>query len=57
MFPTSSVVTAITTDRIREAETARRARPIEAEAPQRWRRRRSPRLLVLASFGAASRAR
>ena len=57
MFPTATVAQLITADRIREAAAARYASPVEAEVPQRWRRRRSPRLLVLATRGAASRAR
>jgi hypothetical protein len=43
MYPTSSVVTTVTTDRIREAESARRATRssiTESAAPRRSRRLR-----------------
>ena len=47
MFPTGTVVTAITTDRLREADTARLARRATDEQPRT--RRRPRRLRALAS--------
>jgi len=57
MYPTSSVVATITTDRIREAEAARRAnRNAEPAEPRRWRRRARP-LRSLAMHIASPRVR
>ena len=46
MFPTGTIVTLITQDRLREAENARLARRDPAEQPQRPRRARRIRALA-----------
>ena len=55
MFPASSLVTTIRTDRIREAETARLASQSNRAEPVEPRRRRRP--LVFATRGAVLRSR
>jgi hypothetical protein len=57
MFPASSLVTTITTDRIREAETARLASQSNRPEPAEPRCRRPRRPLVLATRGAVLRSR
>ncbi len=47
MFPTDTIVTAITTDRLRKAETARLARRRTDEQPRTRRRARRLRALAM----------